>query len=184
MQHGYRQGDVSSPIIFNLFIQELSTFLNENCPGIFITDAISPVRCILYADDVAHYLETVNNLQVQLNKLSEFCKEYKLSVNMKKTEIIVFRNGGPLRSSEKCRFEGSNVKTTPVYNYMVLLFTPKLSWSAAKYKLVAQAKNVIYSITSYQRNFRHFPYTEYFKLFDTMFLIMGQKFGELIIQIS
>ena len=88
----------------------------------------------------------------------------ELSVNMKKTEIIVFRKSGPLRSSEKWRFEESNVKTTPVYKYMGFLLTPNLSRSAAKCKLVAQAIHAIYPIKSYQRNFRHIPYTEYFCL--------------------
>ena len=92
---GTRQGDLSSPIIFNLFIQELSTLIRENCPGICITDEISPIPCLLYADDVAHCADTVNNLQLQLNKLSEFCHETKISVNLNKTEIMVFRNGVP-----------------------------------------------------------------------------------------
>ena len=51
---------------------------------------------------------------------------------------------------------------------MGILFSPELCWSAAKYKLVAQAKKAIYSNKSYQRNFGHFPYTEQVKLFDTM----------------
>ena len=85
---------------------------------------------------------------------------------MKKTDIIVFRNGSPWRSCEKLRFEGSNVNTTPVYKTMGLPFTPKLFWSDVKYKLIAQAKQAIYSYQkSYQRNSGHFPYTEYFKLF-------------------
>ena len=61
---GTRQGDISSPLIFNLFIQELPTLIRENCPGIYITDEISPIPCLLYADDVAHCAGTVNNLQL------------------------------------------------------------------------------------------------------------------------
>ena len=169
---GTRQRDISSPIIFNLFIQELSTLIRENCPGIYIyiTDEISPIPCLLYADDVAHCADTVNNLQLQLNKLSEFCHETKISVNLNKTEIMVFRNGGPLKMSEKWYLDGLRVRTTSVYKYMGLLLTPKLSWSASKYKLASQAKKAISSIKSYQYKFGYFLHNEYFKLFDAMVL--------------
>ena len=93
---GTRQGDITSPIIFSLFVQELSTFIKQTCPGIYISEDASSIPCLLYADDVAHCADTVNNLQLQLNKLSDFCNESKLEVNLAKTEIIVFRNGGPL----------------------------------------------------------------------------------------
>ena len=163
-----RQGDITSPIIFNLFIQNLSTFLSENYPGVFISNVISPIQCILYADNIAHCADTVRNLQIQINKLSEFCNEFKLSINMSKTEVIVFRNGGPLRTNEKWYFNGNLIKITNMYKYMGLLFTPKLAWTSAKYKLVAQARKAIYSIKSYQHAFGFFPCNEYFKIFDAV----------------
>ena len=52
---------------------------------------------IFYSDDIAHCADTVRNLQMQINKFSKFCNEFKLSINMGKTEIIVCRNAGPLR---------------------------------------------------------------------------------------
>ena len=66
-----------------------------------------------------------------------------MSVNQKKTEIIVFRNGGPLRAYERWFYNGSPVNVTSVYKYMGLLFTPKLRWTKAKVKLASQAKKSI-----------------------------------------
>ena len=93
-----------------------------------------------------------------------------MEVNLNKTEIIVFRNGGPLKWNEMWYFNRNKVKTTLFHKYMGLLLTPKLSWSKAKSKLASQAKKAIYSIKSYQYNFGHFLHKEYFKLFDTMVL--------------
>ena len=60
---GTRQCDVGSPIIFNLFIKELSNLLIDSCPGVFITTDIWAINCLLHTDDVAHCAHTVFKLQ-------------------------------------------------------------------------------------------------------------------------
>ena len=56
-----------------------------------------------------------------------------MEVNTKKTEIMLFRNGGPLRNYEKWIFSDQVVRVTSVSKYMGILFTPLLSWSADKH---------------------------------------------------
>ena len=41
-----------------------------------------------------------------------------MTVSLNKTEIIVFRNGGPLRSYESWTLNGIPVKTTSEYKYL------------------------------------------------------------------
>ena len=72
-------------------------------------------------------------------------------VNLKKTEIIVFRNGGPLRHYERWKLNGNVINVTSLYKYMGILFTPKLAWTPAKEKLAAQARKAIYSINNYRK---------------------------------
>ena len=56
---GTRQGDKTSSTIFDLFIDELSVSLRENCgSGIFITNDIPDIFCLIFADDVAGCAET------------------------------------------------------------------------------------------------------------------------------
>ena len=69
---GTRQGDLSSPIIFSLYINDLVSHLQQTCNGVFITNDIPDILCILFADDVACGADTVNNLQLQLNAISDF----------------------------------------------------------------------------------------------------------------
>jgi len=78
---------------------------------------------------VACGADTVTNLQLQLNSISDFCTQTEMTVNLKKTEIILFRNGGPLRNTEKRTLNGVHDKVTSVYKYMGLLFTPTFSWT-------------------------------------------------------
>ena len=166
---GSKQGDVTSTIIFNLYINELSRLLRErNHRGIFITDEVPDILCVLFADDVANCSDTVIELQRQLNSIHDFCLEYGMKVNERKTEIIVFRNGGPLRANKHWLFHGNAVNVTSVYKYMGISFTPKLSWTKAKENLALQAQKSINAFKSFRIKFGRFPAQEYFRIFDSM----------------
>ena len=98
---GTRQGDKSSSTIFNLFIDELSALLRNMCStGIFITDDIPDILCLMFADDVTGCSENAAKLQQQINIINQFCYESDMEINLDKTEITVFRNGGPFRKYE------------------------------------------------------------------------------------
>ena len=84
---------------FFLFIDLLCDKLRAGCKnGIFKTENVPDVFCFMFADDVSYCSDTIVKLQQQLNIVDAFCSETGIEVNMDKTEIIVFRNGGPLKS--------------------------------------------------------------------------------------
>ena len=166
---GTRQGDITSTTIFSLFINELDILLRQECEsGIFINNDIPDIICLMYADDVANCAETIFKLQQQLNTIDKFCTNSGMDINLKKTEVIVFRNGGPLKLSENWYYRGQKVNITNVYKYMGLLFTPTLSWTQAQHKLAAQAQKAIFTILNYQRSFGQFMADDLFCLFDSM----------------
>ena len=87
---------------FSLYINDLCQHLKETGNrGIFITNEIPDIICLVFADNIANCAETANNLQLQLNSISDYCKNTGMIVNLKKNEILVFRNGGPLRHYER-----------------------------------------------------------------------------------
>ena len=92
-----------SPFLFALYIGELVDMLKNNY-GIFITEELSHLNILLYADDIALFADRVKRLQELLNTLSEFCKKWGLAVNISKTKIIIFRNGGIVKHIEKWYF--------------------------------------------------------------------------------
>ena len=160
---------MSSTIIFNLYINELPNFLeSKGHKGIFITDKIPEMLCMMYADDVVICAETAVELQRQLNSISDFCECYGMSINQSKTEITVFRNSGGLRSYEKWYYRGYPVNVTSEYKYMGLLFSSNLTWTKAHAKLSVQAKKSILAINRFQKTFGNLNVDEYFKLFDSM----------------
>ena len=49
---------------------------------------------LLYADDIILFANTPEALQQSLNVLAGYCDRGKLTVNGKKSKIIIFRKGG------------------------------------------------------------------------------------------
>ena len=90
-----------------------------------------------HADDIANCAETAAMLQQQLHVVDQFCSNTGIEINLSKTEVIVFRNSGPLRAYESWHVRGVRLNITSVYKYVGLLFTPQLSWNLAHDKLAS-----------------------------------------------
>lgn len=115
-----------------------------------------------------------------------------MELNLSKTKIMVFRNGGIVKQIEKWYFEGVEIEIVSIYKYLGLYFTPKLIWTKSKELLAKQAQKAAASIFMFQRKFGFFYPSDAFKLFDTMVKpiacygaeIWGYKYSEEIEKIQ
>ena len=78
--------------------------------GIQLTPDLVHIFILMFGDDVILESYTVCGLQNQLNILWETAERLGLAVNLDKSSIIVFRNGGHIASCEKW-LDGENVMT-------------------------------------------------------------------------
>ena len=79
--------------------------IHSNCPSNYVDDAFPDFHMLMYADDICIVNDTVGRIQNQLNGLITSCCKY--GVNLAKTKVVVFRNGGSLGGNE--RFYLNNV---------------------------------------------------------------------------
>ena len=61
---------------------------------------------LLYADDIATFSNTAEELQYGLNLLSEYCAKWKLKGNVLKSKILIFSAGGLLPRNLSFSYEG------------------------------------------------------------------------------
>ena len=79
---GGPQGDVSSALLFSLFIADIIHHIPKIGPQ--INNVV--VSIILYADDMCLIAESAADLQQMLDALKSYCDDNKLQVNVTKTK--------------------------------------------------------------------------------------------------
>ena len=74
-----------------MYINELPQLLENNTVDPFILPNGDKLSSLLYADDLIILSQSPSGLQNGLNILSQFCSKWGLTVNLKKTQIMVFQ---------------------------------------------------------------------------------------------
>jgi hypothetical protein len=178
--YGVKQGDVCSPVLFSLFINELAIEVIQNGKhGARFTIDYFELFILLLADDVALLSETVVGLQTQLNSLQRAATSLDLKVNLGKSNIIVFRKGGYLSAKEKWFYNGAEMPVVNTYKYLGIIFSTKLSFTAACNELACKAKNAVLCILRKLRDLNNNNLGLLLRLFDSQVQPIAQYGSEL-----
>lgn len=88
---GVQQGCNLSSTLFNIFLNELATTLEQSSsPG--LKSEGREIKCPLYADDLLILSPTEQGLHHSLTLLENHCKNWALSINMEKIKIMTFQS--------------------------------------------------------------------------------------------
>ena len=146
---GVKQGDVCSPILFSLFINELTLdIIKGGKHGAILTSTLVEIFILLFVDDIILLSETAVGLQNQLNILYRSSEKLQIKVNLDKSNIIVFRKGGYLAAHEKWFCGKNRIEVVNAYKCLGLYFTTKLRFSTACSDLAARGKRAVMGILS------------------------------------
>ena len=104
---GVRQGCILSPLLFNLFLNELPLSLKNDRTDPIILPNGENINTLFYADDLVFISRSKVGLQNCLEHLQSFCSTWHMEVNLKKTKIMIFQKSG--RKVKKTLV--SNIKT-------------------------------------------------------------------------
>ena len=165
-ESGARQGENLSPVLFSIFLNDLESHLIiKGCEGVTLSSDIDEqfwlrLLVLLYADDTILLAETPHELQNILNHFSEYCKQWKLTVNLEKTKVVVF--GARNYSNQIFRFDNKVIAITNNYKYLGLLFI-----SNGSFFQCTQAKRAMHSVLAQSRAL-NLPLDLQLKLFDHM----------------
>lgn len=165
---GLKQGDICSPVLFSLFINELAEeVIQRGKHGIPLSPDLIQIMILLFADDIALMSSTVIGLQQQLNILCDTAKKLDLIVNLQKSNIIVFRKGGYISAKEKWFYDGMQLDIVNQYKYLGVLFSTGLTFSHCLEDLAVRGKRQVICILRLLWKFQNLSPKLFFKLFDT-----------------
>ena len=119
---GVRQECNLSPLLFNLFVNDIFQELTDNsCEPIKLQQ--KDINCLMYGDDLLILSETEAGLNNSLQRLGKYAKRWKLKISQKKTKIMVFNKQG--RSIDlKLKIDNLVIESCKKYVYMGIVFTP------------------------------------------------------------
>ena len=165
---GTEQGHPMSPELFKCFIHQLSKDINSieglNVPLL----GTAKITHLLWADDLVLLALDRESLQAMLNVLQSYCLEWGLSVNVKKTAIMVFNpTGRLLKDSLNFKLGESTIPSTREYCYLGINFTLSGSLKAAQATLRQKALRGYFAVKR-MLDIRHVRKSILFKIFDAL----------------
>ena len=167
-QKGVRQGCPLSPLLFNIYVNDLFETMNKgNDSDIFLDEKGNKINILMYADDLIILSESKEGLQKQIDKVENYCSKWKLQINNKKTKIMIFNRGNRLINSQ---FHTKNAKLENVKEFKYLGITisaNNCSFSPTIMDLSIKATQVVYALNN-KIKLSKLPTKPALKLFNTL----------------
>ena len=148
---GLMQGEVLSPILFSLYVNDFEKeFISSNC----LPYELGPLNLflLLYADDMILFSDSVEGLQRELNALHECSKSWDLTVNIKKTKIVIFRKSVTINENERFYIGECDLEIVDSFNYLGLCFYYNGRYTQAEKQLSSQARKALFALYKNVKN--------------------------------
>ena len=126
---GLKRGCILSPTLFSLYINDLVDMFDCTCDPVELQN--KKLSCLMYADNSVLLSESANGLQNDTDKLEYFCKTWNLSVNLNKTNVLIFNKAGRVVRNLKFHYSSENIAIAGEYKYLGVLFKPSGVFSHA-----------------------------------------------------
>jgi exonuclease III len=143
-QNGVRQGDGISPLLFNIFINDLPDELLQvqGSPPTLLSDKIP---ALLYADDLIMFSETASGLQKYIDQLSSYCKKWQLQVNLSKTKTMIISKS-KIRKPPHFMYENEQIENVDSYKYLGTTINNNGNFNQAKLDLKNKGTKALFGL--------------------------------------
>ena len=163
---GVKQGCPLSPTLFGLYIDALENFMCSNTDSTVEVGTLK-VPLLLYADDIVFFATSENEMQHMMDVFSDFCYKYELTVNMKKTEAVVFSCsiGGV---TANIRYRDTVVPQKLKYRYLGVWFDSRKGIKLGGEALFTAARYALFELEKHMRAENIYQPHVAFQLFDAL----------------
>ena len=143
---GVRQGCILSPQLFNLYINELASLLDNTNPDPFMLPNGTKLSCLLYADDLIILSKSKLGMQKCLNELHHWCEKWLMQVNIKKTQAMIIQSGNTKMNKPNFLLGNKTISIVREYCYLGIKLNSIGKFTLALKQLSEKALHALYSI--------------------------------------
>ena len=165
---GVKQGCNLSPTLFNLFINDIPNMFDSSCAPVNFGD--TDLSCLLYADDLVIFSESKSGLQNCLIKLQSYTKRWKLTINLKKSKILLFGTTTQRRThlTSNWLFENNILEQVDEYQYLGMNIHYTGNFKQAQKTLYNKALRAYHGVFKSFSNIKNIPVKALLKLFSAV----------------
>ena len=163
---GLKQGCILSPLLFNMYVNDLITEVNALDKGVNIGD--HKVSLLVYADDIALMADSEANLQCMLDALYAWSTKWGLLVNNDKSPIVHFRNPSVPKSNYVFMYGTEQLHIVSQYKYMGLILTECLDYNVMSKMVSKAASRALGLLIAKSKAYGGMPYQCFTKCFDAL----------------
>ena len=174
---GVKQGDCLSPTLFAIFINDLAEEI-KSCGVRLQLDSDTFVNILLYADDIVLLAESEGDLQFLLLIVENWCKKWRLEVNLSKTNILHIRSKRKSQSNFMFLFDKQPVPYCSMYKYLGCTINEYFDTTATVSLLADSAGRALSSIITKMIKNGGFPYNVFSTLYQACVCSISDYGGE------
>ena len=163
---GLKQGCGISPLLFNLFIDKITSVFDQSCDPLNING--EDVSCLLWADDLILLSSSPVGLQNAINKTHLFYTNLGLQMNAKKTKVLVFNPRGIKIKNENFSVGGVPLEIADEYQYLGIKLKPSGSFKFAVNELFEKANKAWFAISNVLYQHKKLAVRKALQLFDSL----------------
>ena len=163
---GLRQGCCLSPLLFNLFIDDLALRIKSLGKGVSIDNDVLSI--LLYADDIALVAENAADLQLMLDCLNEWCGRNSMSINPSKSNVVHFRPNSLQRVAFDFQCGQHAVSTAEKYTYLGITLNEFLDFNVTAKAVAQSASRALGLLIAKFKCMGGMPYDVFTRLFDSL----------------
>ena len=163
---GVKQGCILSPLLFNLFVNDLIETLKKSGYGVNV--GCEKVACLAYADDIALLAETEQDLQNLLDITFEWCEAWHMKINTLKTKIMHFRQTSARATNFIFKIDNCPVDIVPTYKYLELMLSYNLDFKVTAELVAKSAHRALGLLIVKSKAHGGMPFNCFKKLYDAL----------------